>query len=210
MSENEKMALKPEVTKKENIIKSNFEGITIVKDENFIPRSELTKEDIKKFPLVLVQLVTKFTNKNNSQRDSISIRVYPFVDKKEKLQVVYNGYRTNKYSEFIRLNDDNSVRLTRTELVNIYLSMGKVPEIIDSFLLLPRYARFITGINPADGNRHYRLQLFISFDCVKSIFLNTITLDTISKLVKNGYIEPVTFVEATKEDLDFIETEDLI
>ena len=63
----EKEMAKPQVTKNENLnlIESEYEGITIVKDENFIPRSNLTKEDIKKFPLVLVQLVTKFINKSN-------------------------------------------------------------------------------------------------------------------------------------------------
>ena len=201
MSEKE-MATKPQVTK-ENLIKSGYEGISIVKDESFIPRKELTKEDIKKFPLVLVQLVTKFTNKSNNQRDSISLRVYPFHDEKDKTQLIYNGFKSNKFSDFIRLNDDNSVRLTRNELVNIYLSMGKNPEITDSVIQLPRYGRFITGVNPADGTRHYRLQLFISYDCVKSIFFNHITLDTISKLIKNKYIAPVTFVEATSDDLEF-------
>lgn len=201
MSEKE-MATKPQVTK-ENLIESGYPGITIIKDDNFIPRKELIKEDIKKFPLVLVQLVTKFTNKNNNQRDLISLRVYPFQDEKDKTQLIYKGFKVNKFSDFIRLNDDNSVRLTRNELVNIYLSMGKNPEITDSVIQLPRYARFITGINPTDGTRHYRLQLFISFDCVKSIFFNHITLDTISKLVKNKYIAPITFVEATSEDLEF-------
>lgn len=76
MNEKE-VATKPQVSK-ENLIESGYEGITIVKDENFIPRSELTKEDIKKFPLVLVQLVTKFINKSNNQRDSISLRVVSF------------------------------------------------------------------------------------------------------------------------------------
>lgn len=201
MSEKE-MATKPQVTK-ENLIESEYEGITIVKDEDFIPRSNLTKEDIKKFPLVLVQLVTKFINKNNNQRDSISLRVYPFKDEKDKTQLIYNGFKVNKFSDFIRLNDDNSVRLTRNELVNIFLSINKSPEITDSLIQLPRYARFITGINPVDGTRHYRLQLFISFDCVKSIFFNRITLDTISKLIKNKYIAPVVFTEATSDDLDF-------
>lgn len=201
MSEKE-VATKPQVTK-ENLIESEYEGITIVKDENFIPRSELTKEDIKKFPLVLVQLVTKFINKNNNQRDSISLRVYPFKDEKDKTQLIYNGFKVNKFSDFIRLNDDNSVRLTRNELVNIFLSINKSPEITNSLIQLPRYARFITGINPADGTRHYRLQLFISFDCVKSIFFNRITLETISKLIKNKYIAPVVFTEATSDDLDF-------
>lgn len=201
MNEKE-VATKPQVSK-ENLIESGYEGITIVKDENFIPRSELTKEDIKKFPLVLVQLVTKFINKSNNQRDSISLRVYPFEDKKDKTQLIYNGFKVNKFSDFIRLNDDNSVRLTRNELVNIFLSINKSPEITDSLIQLPRYARLITGINPADGTRHYRLQLFISFDCVKSIFFNRITLETISKLIKNKYIAPVVFTEATSVDLDF-------
>lgn len=201
MNEKE-VATKPQVSK-ENLIESGYEGITIVKDENFIPRSELTKEDIKKFPLVLVQLVTKFINKSNNQRDSISLRVYPFEDKKDKTQLIYNGFKVNKFSDFIRLNDDNSVRLTRNELVNIFLSINKSPEITDSLIQLPRYARLITGINPADGTRHYRLQLFISFDCVKSIFFNRITLETISKLIKNKYIAPVVFTEATSDDLDF-------
>lgn len=198
----EKEMAKPQVTK-ENLIESGYPGITIIKDDNFIPRSELTKEDIKKFPLVLVQLVTKFINKSNNQRDSISLRVYPFEDKKDKTQLIYNGFKVNKFSDFIRLNDDNSVRLTRNELVNIFLSINKSPEITDSLIQLPRYARFITGINPADGTRHYRLQLFISFDCVKSIFFNRITLETISKLIKNKYIAPVVFTEATSDDLDF-------
>lgn len=201
MNEKE-VATKPQVSK-ENLIESGYEGITIVKDENFIPRSELTKEDIKKFPLVLVQLVTKFINKSNNQRDSISLRVYPFEDKKDKTQLIYNGFKVNKFSNLIRLNDDNSVRLTRNELVNIFLSINKSPEITDSLIQLPRYARLITGINPADGTRHYRLQLFISFDCVKSIFFNRITLETISKLIKNKYIAPVVFTEATSDDLDF-------
>lgn len=204
MSEKE-MATKPQVTKNENLklIESEYEGITIVKDENFIPRSNLTKEDIKKFPLVLVQLVTKFINKSNNQRDSISLRVYPFEDKKDKTQLIYNGFKVNKFSDLIRLNDDNSVRLTRNELVNIFLSINKSPEITDSLIQLPRYARFITGINPVDGTRHYRLQLFISFDCVKRVFFNRITLETISKLIKNKYIAPVVFTEATSDDLDF-------
>lgn len=151
----------------------------------------------------MVQLVTKFINKSNNQRDSISLRVYPFEDKKDKTQLIYNGFKVNKFSDFIRLNDDNSVRLTRNELVNIFLSINKSPEITDSLIQLPRYARLITGINPADGTRHYRLQLFISFDCVKSIFFNRITLETISKLIKNKYIAPVVFTEATSDDLDF-------
>lgn len=201
MSEKE-MATKPQVTK-ENLIESQYEGISILKDENFIPRSNLTKEDIKKFPLVLVLLVTKFINKSNNQRDSISLRVYPFENKKDKTRLIYNGFKVNKFSDLIRLNDDNSVRLTRNELVNIFLSINQNPEITNSVIKLPRYARFITGINPADGTRHYRLQLFISFDCVKSIFFDRITLETISKLIKNKYIAPVVFTEASSDDLDF-------
>lgn len=201
MSEKE-MATKPQVTK-ENLIESGYAGIKIIKDDNFIPRSELTKEDIKKFPLVLVQLVTKFTNKSNNQRDSISLRVYPFQDEKDKTQLIYNGFKTHKFSEFIRLNDDNKVKMYRNELVNVYLSMGKNPEIADSVLQLPRYARLITGISPIDGKRNYRLQLFLSYDCVKTVFINYITLDTISKLIKNKYIAPVVFTEATSDDLEF-------
>ncbi len=201
MSEKE-MATKPQVTK-ENLIESGYFGIKIIKDDNFIPRSELTKEDIKKFPLVLVQLVTKFTNKSNNQRDSISLRVYPFQDEKDKTQLIYNGFKIHKFSEFIRLNDDNKVKMYRNELVNVYLSMGKNPEIADSVLQLPRYARLITGISPIDGKRNYRLQLFLSYDCVKTVFINYITLDTISKLIKNKYIAPVVFTEATSDDLEF-------
>jgi len=201
MSEKE-MATKPQVTK-ENLIESGYFGIKIIKDDNFIPRSELTKEDIKKFPLVLVQLVTKFTNKSNNQRDSISLRVYPFQDEKDKTQLIYNGFKSNKFSEFIRLNDDNKVKMTRNELVNIYLSLNKEPEITDSVLQLPRYARLVTGINPVDGKRNYRLQLFLSYDCVKTVFINYLTLETISKLIKNKYIAPVVFTEATSDDLEF-------
>lgn len=209
MSEKE-MATKPQVTK-ENLIKSGYEGISIVKDESFIPRKELTKEDIKKFPLVLVQIVTKFTNKSNNQRDSISLRVYPFHDEKDKTQLIYNGFKSNKFSEFIRLNDENKVKMTRNELVNIYLSMGKNPEITDSVLQLPRYARLITGISPVDGKRNYRLQLFLSYDCVKTVFINYVTLETISKLIKNKYIAPVVFTEATSDDLEFDnQTQELI
>ena len=38
----EKEMAKPQVTK-ENLIESGYPGITIIKDDNFIPRSELTK-----------------------------------------------------------------------------------------------------------------------------------------------------------------------
>lgn len=198
--ENEKVvkSTKVEVQSTEkNLEESGYYGITIRKDDNFIIRGDLTKKEIKEFPKVLVQLTSKFTNKANSQRDSINIRIYPFHDKKDKEIIQYDFGKTSKFSDFIRLNDDNKVRLERTELINVLLSMNMSPEVSDMFLNLVRYGRFLTSVNTHDGKRSYRLQVFLSFDCVKTVFIKESALSTISTLIKKGYIDPVEFIEPT-------------
>lgn len=211
--ENEKNVknTKVEVQKEKNdveVIDSGYYGITIRKDENFVKRSDLTKKEIKGFSRVLVQLTSKFTNKSNSQRDSINIRIYPFSDKKDKEVIQYDFGKCQKFSDFIRLNDDNKVRLVRTEFIDVLLSMNMVPEVSDMNLELVRYGRFLTSIGH-DGKRNYRVQVFLSFDCVKAVFIRENTLSTISTLVKKGYIEPVEFIEASAEEFD-LEEEELI
>lgn len=212
--ENEKIVknTKVEVQKeKENVevVESGYPGITIRKDDNFVKRSDLSKKEIKGFPRVLVQLTSKFTNKSNSQRDSINIRIYPFHDKKDKEVIQYDFGKCPRFSDFVRLNDDNKVRLTRTEFIDVLLSMNMVPEVSDMNLELVRYGRFLTSIGH-DGKRNYRVQVFLSFDCVKAVFIREKTLSTISTLVKKGYIDPVEFIEASAEEIDLDEEDDLI
>lgn len=198
--ENEK---KVEVQKKsssvdESIVKCNYDGIKIIVDKNFIPKSELTRDDIKKFNYVLVNLVAKFTNKANSQRDSISLKVYPLVAKNGNVRN-YSGFKTSEFSELFRLNDDRQVALIRNDLTSILLAMGKTPVIENMSIDFVRYARFITGISDTDGRRHYRIQIFISFNIVKTIFLSDADMLMISALIKNNYVDPIVFVEATSD-----------
>ncbi len=192
------------------MIESGYFGITIQKDENYKQSFELSKDDIKKFPIVLCEIQSKFTVKNNSRRDSILLRVYPFKDIKNPTEMYYSGRKSLKFYEFLKLNDDNKVRLNRNELANILLSMNKEPELKDSVMEILRYARFTTGYK-RDGERYYRMQLFLSYDCVVSIFLNRITLDTISRLIQSKYLSPITFIEPTNDDVEFSnENNDLI
>lgn len=205
--ENEKKAqgAKVEVQKKEelkskiDVIDSPYKGITIVKDKNFVPKGELTKDMIKNFSRVLVELEAKFTLKANTQRDSIKVRVYPFKDKKDPSKVTYSGQESKKFNELIRLNDDNSVRLTRNDFVDILISLNIAPEIKDKFLRVLRYARFITAVDPKNNRRNYRVQVFFSPGCVESIFIEDSTLETVSTLISAGYIPPVQFIEASSE-----------
>ena len=109
-------------------VKCDYEGIKIIVDKNFIPKSLLSREDIKKFNYVLINLVAKFTNKANSQRDAISFKVYPLVAKNGNIRN-YSGFKTNEFSELYRLNDDRQVSLIRNDLTSILLAMGKTPVI---------------------------------------------------------------------------------
>ena len=179
-------------------VKCDYEGIKIIVDKNFIPKSLLTREDIKKFNYVLINLVAKFTNKANSQRDAISLKVYPLVAKNGNIRN-YSGFKTNEFSELYRLNDDRQVSLIRNDLTSILLAMGKTPVIENMSIDFVRYARFITGISNVDGRRHYRIQVFISFNIVKTIFLSEADMLMISSLIKNNYVDPITFVEATSD-----------
>lgn len=190
-----KVEVKPQV----EVIDSPYKGITIVKDKNFVPQGELTKEMIKSFSRVLVELEAKFTLKSNTQRDSIKVRVYPFKDKKNPIVVTYSGQESKKFLELIRLNDDNSVRLTRNDFVDILISLNIIPEIRDKFLRVLRYARFITAVDPKNNRRNYRVQVFFSPGCVESIFIEDSTLETVSTLISAGYIPPVQFIEASSE-----------
>lgn len=211
--ENEKKAqsAKVEVQKKE-VIQSGYEGITIVRDENFIPRSELTREDIKKFPLVLAVILSRYYLKEANERDSIQFRIYPFLDKKSK------GYEKNvsislnenlkEYYKFVKLNDDNKEVIDRNEFASIMLSSRIPVKLENQKIIIPRFARFITAVK--DGRRHYRLQVFLSFDLVRTLFINEQIMKLISMSIKAGYIEPVEFVEATTDELDIkpIQTKD--
>jgi len=179
-------------------VKCDYEGIKIIVDKNFIPKSLLSREDIKKFNYVLINLVAKFTNKANSQRDAISFKVYPLVAKNGNIRN-YSGFKTNEFSELYRLNDDRQVSLIRNDLTSILLAMGKTPVIENMSIDFVRYARFITGISNVDGRRHYRIQVFISFNIVKTIFLSEADMLMISSLIKNNYVDPITFVEATSD-----------
>ena len=203
--ENEKKAVsaKVEVQNNNEMIESEYKGIYIQKYENFKKRSELTKEEIKAFPIVLCEIQSKFIIKDNSRRDSIQLKVYPFKDIKNPIEMYYSGKKSSKFYEFVKLNDDNQVRLARIEYTNILRFMNKEPELKDSCLEILRYARFITGISPVNNERYYRVQLFLSFDCVKSIFLDRITLHTISNLIESKYISPVTFIEPVTDDYEF-------
>lgn len=203
--ENEKkvQSTKVEVQKENEKTESKYPGIYIQKDNTFKRRSELTKEEIKQFPKVLAELQAKFTIKENSRRDSIQVRVYPFLDKTNKEIQYYSGIKSKTFYSFIKINDDNQVRLVRGEYANVLLSLGIEPELKDAVYEIPRYARFTTGLNPITNERYYRLQLFLSFDYVKSIFFDYITLETMSKLIKSGKIEPVVFIEPASDDIEF-------
>lgn len=185
--------------KETNVIESGYPGITIVKDKNFIPRSELNRSEIAKFPIVLTEITAKFVNKADVQRDTILFKVYPFQDKTSNEEVEYLGKNMKKFFEWVRLNDDNSVRLTRLEYGNILRSIKSSLVLSNSVITIPRYARFITGVNPVDDRRHYRIQIFFSMGCVKSIFLEEGTLSMISDYIVDGFIKPIEFVEATSE-----------
>lgn len=203
--ENEKkvQSTKVEVQKKE-VIQSGYEGITIVRDENFIPRSELTRDDIKKFPLVLAVIVAKYYLKEANERDSIQFRIYPFLDKKskeyEKNVSISLNEKLKEYYKFVKLNEDNKEVIDRNELASIMIASKLSPKLVNQKLILPRFARFITAVK--DGRRHYRLQVFLSFDLVRTLFISDQLMKLISISVKAGYIEPVEFVEASSEELE--------
>lgn len=203
--ENEKKVNTPKVeVQKKEVIESGYEGITIVRDENFIPRSELTREDIKKFPLVLAVILSRYYLKEANERDSIQFRIYPFLDKKSK------GYEKNvsislnenlkEYYKFVKLNDDNKEVIDRNEFASIMLSSRIPVKLENQKIIIPRFGRFITAVK--DGRRHYRLQVFLSFDLVRTLFINDQIMKLISMSIKAGYISPVEFIEATTDELD--------
>lgn len=204
--ENEKKVNTPkvEVQKEKEVIQTGYEGITIVKDENFIPRSELTREDIRKFPLVLAVIVSKYYLKEANERDSIQFRIYPFVDAKSK------GYEKNvsiqmdngvkEYYKFVKLNEDNAEIIDRNDLGSIMIGSRLVPKLENQKLTLPRFARFLTGVK--DGRRHYRLQVFLSNDVVRTLFISDKIMKLIEISIKAGLINPVEFIEATSDELE--------
>lgn len=202
--ENEKKVQSTKVEVQKEVIKTEYEGIKIVKDDNFIPRSRLTRDDVKKFSLVLVSIIAKFYHKENNERDSIQLKVYPFVDIKSKdyetnLSVLMKS-KLREYYKFVKLNEDNKVKLDRNDLGFVLFSINKLPTLKDQKLTLPRYARFITAVK--DGRRHYRLQLFLSFDLVKTIFISDSIMKLIETCIHAGVIDPVEFIEATSEELE--------
>lgn len=200
--ENEKKATTAKVEVQNENIESEYKGIYIQKEKEFKKRNELTKEEIKAFPIVLCEIQSKFTRKDASRKDSVLLKVYPFVDNKHPEMVEYSGRKHRKFYELLRLNEDNDVRLTRSEYANILLFMNQDPELKDSCLEVLRYARFTTGISPVNHERYYRMQLFLSFDCVKSIFFNRVALGTMSNLIEKKYISPVTFIEPVTDDIE--------
>ncbi len=204
--ENEKKATtaKVEVQKENELIESGFFGITIKKDPNYKTSDELTREDLKQFPKVLCEITSKFIKKNNSRRDSVLLKVYPFVDLRYSDIVYYLGKKSNVFYDGIRLNEDNKVRFNRTEYVNILYALGlDTTKLEDSFLEFLRYARFTTGISPVTNGRYYRMQLFLTERFVISLFFNPIVLDTISRAIKSGVISPITFIEPSNDDVEF-------
>ena len=84
-----------------------------------------------------------------------------------------------------------------------------IDKLKSSVIEVLRYARFITGINPLKKERYYRLQVFFTSTLVKSVFLDNVTLDTISKAIKSGAIPPITFIEPTYDDVEFKNEDDL-
>lgn len=182
-----------------------YPGVKVVDDINFIPRSRLNKEDIKKFNIVRIDFNVVFKN----DRDRINFKIYPFVNNlSNKMFEVIQGKTIPSYCLLVRLNDDisNNVRLTRNEYVDILLANKMPLNLTDANFSVLRYGRLI--YSEKNDKRYYRLQLFLSFNLVKSFWISEAMVQTLSKLVESGYIEPITFYQATSEEFEDEATND--
>ena len=208
MSEKEKM-IKEEVSKETKVqvtpqdeVKEYelYPGIKVIKDENFIPRKDLTRDDIKKFSIVKVVVSSVFKEGKNPR---ITFKVFPFVAKPHDL-VTIQGRKVNEYSDLFRLNDDisNNIRLSANEYTGLLIASKMPLEHKDKVFSLLKYVRFITGISHKDNRRYNKVQLFLSFDNVKTLWLSETEMVTISKLVEGNFIDPVTFTEVSYEELE--------
>lgn len=208
MSEKEKM-IKEEVSKETKVqvtpqdeVKEYqlYPGITVIKDENFIPRKDLTRDDIKKFSIVKVVVSSVF---KEGQNPRITFKLFPFVCNPHQ-QVIIQGKKVNEYTDLFRLNDDvsNNIRLSANEYTSLLIASNMKLEHKNKVFSMLKYARFITGVSQKDNRRYYKVQLFLSFDNVKTLWLSETEMSTISTLIVNKFIDPVSFVEVSSDELE--------
>ena len=207
MSEKEKKVNEqPQVTLNEQNINDVYlyPGIKLIKHENFIPRKDLKKEDIKKFSIVEVEISSIFKQGKDPR---INFKVFPFVEKPYEL-VTIQGRKINNFSRLFRLNGDisNNIRLSANEYTGILLASKLPVDFSDKVFSLLKYARFITGISLKDNKRYNKVQLFLAFDNVKTLWLSDIDLRTISALYTSNLIDEVIFYEVSSSDLELEET----
>lgn len=205
MSEKEnKVNEQPQVTLQEK--KELLPGITVIPITNFIPLKDLTKDDIRKMGLVRVEINAVFRKNSN---DRINFKVYPFknVFKNNVFKNNIFNDEDNKfaeYSDLIRINDEisNNERLTRNEYISILINSKMKVEVSDNSFSLLRHARLLTGVSKKTGERYYKMQLFISKDIVKTFWISDHLVQTLSDGIVGRLFQPVTFYEATSEELE--------
>lgn len=200
MSEKEnKVNEQPQVTLQEK--KELLPGITVIPITNFIPLKDLTKDDIRKMGLVRVEINAVFRKNSN---DRINFKVYPL--KNVFKDNIFNDENNKfaEYSDLIRINDEisNNERLTRNEYISILINSKMKVEASDKSFSLLRYARLLTGVSKKTGERYYKMQLFLSKDIVKTFWISDLLVQTLSDGIVGRLFQPVTFYEATSEELE--------
>lgn len=180
------------------IIESNFYGITIKKDTKQFPKNELTLEYIKQLPIISIDLLSAYADKNNYKKELFSFYVYPCIDKQNTILTNHK-----QYCKYFCLNDDNSIKFTKNELTIILLSLNKEFNDIRYGYNFKTYGRFITEVNPYNNKRYYGLQIIFKNKYTKNLFFREIDLLTASLLIEKGYIEPLEFIETYTNEFDF-------
>lgn len=180
------------------IIESDFYGITIKKDTKQISKNKLTLEYIRQLPIIRINLLSAYVDKKDYEKRLFSFYAFPCIDKKNTSLT-----NNNQYFEFFCINADNSIKFTINELTIIMNCLNKEFNDIKYGCTFRTHARFITEINPYNNKRYYGLQIFFRDIYTKTIFIRKKDLSIASLLIKEGYIEPLEFIETYTNEFNF-------
>ena len=156
----------------------------------FKKRSEMTREDILK----LKKYAVVFTPNKTKGTASFSIPLVPFkcslnTDFNNRVSIDMNTWNVIKMSYKIDYNVKNDERIKPNGIVELGLPV-----------------RFLEG-NGKNDIHYHMWELYVTRNVVFSGFINSITLQNMEMLTKQGLMQPIEWINVGKTDIEVVNSE---